>query len=81
MQIQSKKKPLAQIPCVMVSQANPFGEKNVTNFTTHEIIGRVDKMTHAKGTFTHGVRDSSVESPNIMCSHLGLKPTYYVDFI
>jgi len=55
---------------VMVSQANPFDKKNVANFTTDEIIGGevwLDKMTHAKGTFTLSVLGTLVLSPLIQC--------------
>jgi hypothetical protein len=36
---------------------------------------------HNNGAFTLGVRDSSVESPNTMLGHLGLKLTYHENFV
>jgi hypothetical protein len=52
-------------------------------YTHRHIQSYMDQKSYIDflGAFTLGVRDSRVESPNIIASHLGLKPTYHEHFL
>jgi hypothetical protein len=60
-------------PCVLT-------HNNIIRFTLQHVLTH-NLFLLNKSAFTLGVRDFSVESPNIMLVIYKLKPTYHEDFM